>query len=215
MKTNKSKAAVFFIIIAALFLIYGIYAVGNAVQYIDTYTTSATNSLIGKVHYIITSSMAYFGFAAVLVIASLILNNQAKIISTGMSYAEKAEMKSVAGSGNTVKSINSASVAPVVSTSTAVKSEDVHEDDEDIHEMPATSGAVKYVPDEPVETPASPSVSEPKPVAAKPIAKQAEVQPEPVITEPVRKPVKYPDTVPLPEALTAAIERDFKKLLIG
>ena len=79
MKAKKSKAAAVLLVIAALFLIYGIYAVINAVNYVNTYTTASTITTMGSIHYIVTSSMAYFGFASILIAASLILKNQANI----------------------------------------------------------------------------------------------------------------------------------------
>ena len=73
MKNKKNLLPTVFLILAVIFIIYGIYAIMYSIDYLHTYTTSTSTTLTGTVQYVATSSLAYFGFGFCLLGISFIL----------------------------------------------------------------------------------------------------------------------------------------------
>lgn len=216
MKAKKSKAATVLLVIAALFLIYGIYAVINAVNYVNTYTTASTITTMGSIHYIVTSSMAYFGFASILIAASLILKNQASISGNSEDPSDVRKDS---------KDVQKDSIPPVTSsegskiqqeTSDADSSAFTESQSEKEHnEAPVTTGSVTY--DKPVDSNESTQTDEPlqscESTQIDESDKPAESSPAFIDVKEAVRPFKYHDTVPLKDELTKEIENDIDRVI--
>ena len=209
MKAKKSKAAAVLLVIAALFLIYGIYAVINAVNYVNTYTTASTITTMGSIHYIVTSSMAYFGFASILIAASLILKNQANI----------------SGNSENPSVVRKDSIPPVTSSEDSKMQQETSDADssafsesqseKEHNEAPATTGGVTYNKpvdsnesthtDEPLQSCESTQLDEPD--------KSAESSPAFIDVKEAVRSFKYHDTVPLKDELTKEIDNDIDRVI--
>ena len=78
MKSNSKKKinpiSVILGIIAALFLIYGVYMVVYSVDYVMSYGQNSV-STENAIQYVVTSSMAYFGFCGVFFTGACILQS--------------------------------------------------------------------------------------------------------------------------------------------
>ena len=73
MKNKTNLLPTVFLVLAVIFIIYGIYAIMYSIDYLHTYTTSTSTTLTGTVQYVATSSLAYFGFGFCLLGISFIL----------------------------------------------------------------------------------------------------------------------------------------------
>lgn len=84
---NKSRRSNFVIaiilfVIAAAFLIYGIYMLCYSIDYIEAYKEISTISPESSFQYVVSSSATYFGFAAVIFAGGMLL------LSSRKSYSE-------------------------------------------------------------------------------------------------------------------------------
>ena len=84
---NKSRRSNFVIaiilfVIAAAFLIYGIYMLCYSIDYIEEYKEISTISPESSFQYVVSSSATYFGFAAVIFAGGMLL------LSSRKSYSE-------------------------------------------------------------------------------------------------------------------------------
>lgn len=75
-KTQKKKTGVLSVlcyILAALFLLYGIYMVIYAIDYIQSYESTGLIDIQNVIQYVVTSSASYLGFAVLLFAAGSII----------------------------------------------------------------------------------------------------------------------------------------------
>lgn len=77
MKKQPGKFSIIVIIalyiLSAAFLIYGIYMVQYSVEYVQAYQSSSSVGFENALQYVVTSTMAYFGFALLLFSGATIL----------------------------------------------------------------------------------------------------------------------------------------------
>lgn len=83
-KSKKSNliVAIILFLIAAIFLVYGIYMVNYSIDYIRTYQEISTISPDNAFQYVVTSSAIYFGFAIVIFIGGMIIFSTRKVYYT-------------------------------------------------------------------------------------------------------------------------------------
>ena len=88
--------AVFFLL-AAVFTGYGFYMIMDTMDYVEVYQNSSMVTSDNIVQYVVSSSVAYFGFGALLAAAAVIMlmihRAEARIISSGLpsSLTQKEE----------------------------------------------------------------------------------------------------------------------------
>ena len=80
-KSKKSNLiiAIILFLVAAIFLVYGIYIVNYSIDYIHTYMEISTISPDNAFQYVVTSSAVYFGFAIVIFIGGMIIFSTRKV----------------------------------------------------------------------------------------------------------------------------------------
>ena len=184
-KTFKITSCIF-LVLAVLFLIFGIYQVIQSYGYVTTYTSgnAATGSTVFQ--YVLTSSMAYFGFGFMFLGMSAIIYKQDKILSA--QRAEKDE---------SVADEISKADAKTGNASTEGISQNLKED-----------GEIKQKYElKPEEHPEAENVIEPEPAAETENVTEPEsaVETENVTKpEPAAETKNVPESVPKAEAFTEA-----------
>lgn len=84
MKKSTNISSNIFMIIGVIFLLYGVYTVITSFNYVTTYTTSATISIMGSIQYVINAAVSFFGFGALFIGVSLIIKKLNAILEVGV-----------------------------------------------------------------------------------------------------------------------------------
>lgn len=180
MKKTTNISSVVFMVLGALFLVYGVYMIITSIKYVTTYTTTATISIGGSMQYVVSSSISYFGFGLLFIGVSIIIKKLNAVINNAIATTPAAPAPMAAPVVAPLPADPEVSETPAKTEAPAIAPEDDEEE---------PGFEVEYIYAEepvPVEVPAP--VEEPAP-AEVPVEEPVEEPEQPKI---IRDPLAIP-----------------------